>query len=157
MVICPTYSLGVLSSYINSIAKDTANLIDKLIDLSEEYWLGTDKDTYAYETLSLSIVQRIVTKSVILEQYNFRIDNRYITRLRQALTLRAKSTVTDENKIQFGSIVSASNDINVYLDEKLKSQNTSKFSDLIDDYPNKTGLVLGLVILLLIFSLFKLL
>ncbi|MEL0634660.1 hypothetical protein V6237_17965 [Pseudoalteromonas carrageenovora] len=141
-------SLFAKRSELNSSAKDMSEIINKIIDISEDYWLvHTAKckyDNFVYESLIMNKIGRLLQKENNLKKYGVSLSAKSIIQLRQSLTLNQKDNTT-LNKHIFSQILSTSSKLQNEIDQKVLTSNIGKIN-FFHEYVGLKGLLTGLII-----------
>jgi hypothetical protein len=145
---------------MNAVAKEIITITNEMLIISTEYWLkkevGSNQSNFSYQTLILNHLNRLLPKKAILENYNPNFKLIKIKELKQSLTLNSRGKVMSENEVYFSKIVSVITTVNNQIDSFIAIEKKNSFAQLINQYPVRTGQILGGVACLVYSSLFML-
>lgn len=143
---------------LNASAKDMSEIINRIVAISEDYWLVHNAkckyDNFVYESLIMNQISRLLQKENNLKKYGVSLSAKSIIQLRQSLTLKQKDNTT-QNKQIFSEILSISSKLQNEIDQKILNSNIGKVS-FFHKYVELKGILTGFIIvnIYLLFLLF---
>ncbi len=146
-------------SEMNNAGKEISSLLDRIIDVAEEYWLShNSKCKYSaavYESLIINFLSRVFEKEEVLRKYGVIIDVKTIVKFRRSLTLYEKS-YPNLNQANFLSALKISTNLHISIESKINDANLeNNITNLINYHPSKMGILLVGLILILYFKIFE--